>query len=277
MWKEIEIKGKKTQLGEYLVHYINPYGIMQVEMTNKTDNYGKWFVLYKADFIQKAKNFINATLPTIINKLISPEHKLADIPVQQELRDQDTTIRTYAAILQGVVKLPNPQDETPSDFNAIPATAMQKRRAIALDNSNFPAMDAPAKDQNSAVPKDTKKTIDDLEAIHKKDLEALKAESKKDIENLKKETKKGINKLKENIEIDMTSFSTKVTEQFKNINRQFAQMNQQFMQAQQYQSQQIITQPSQATNQAGPDGSPGNQPIFSAEQSKRATDSALNQ
>eukprot|EP00957_Ditylum_brightwellii_P149234 11364850-Ditylum_brightwellii.AAC.1 len=65
---------------------------------------------------------------------ISPEYKISDIPVQQEQRE-DTTFGIYAAILQGLVKLLIPQDETPSDINATPATVLQKRRVIALDNS----------------------------------------------------------------------------------------------------------------------------------------------
>eukprot|EP00957_Ditylum_brightwellii_P154242 11738089-Ditylum_brightwellii.AAC.1 len=75
-------------------------GIESIKRTNRTDDTGKWFILYNPDYKDSIDNLINNKLITIYQVHIRPENKLPGFSHPRKANSRLATTTSYADTLK---------------------------------------------------------------------------------------------------------------------------------------------------------------------------------
>ena len=144
--QDIEIDGKVTNIGEYIMAHA---GIVGLERTGRTSEIGKWFILYTVDTI------IDDKLPIIFNSQIDKAHNIEGYVAPRRTNARLTTTTSYAETLKNMI-ITTENTTKDSKQDTLPIN-VKKRRPVALSMEEYPILKT-TKKQNTSVKTNTVNT-----------------------------------------------------------------------------------------------------------------------
>jgi hypothetical protein len=133
--------------------YIQQYGqcVESMELTNKTETKGKWFIVCKKSKVNEVHKFVDYNFKAVFERFVSDEDKFPDYPYpRQEYLNgpaASTTVGTYADVLRAYTSNPQDDSETKEEttqFN-FARQRPKKQQAVPFNYTNanqFPGMES---------------------------------------------------------------------------------------------------------------------------------------
>jgi molecular chaperone GrpE (heat shock protein) len=150
--QEIEIDGKVTNIGEYIMAHT---GMVGLERTGRTSEIGKWFLLYTANAKDTVDTIIDDKLPIIFKSQIDNAHNIEGYLAPRRTNARLTTTTSYADTLKNMI-ITTENNSKDSKQDAIPIN-VKKRRPVALSMEEYPILKT-TKKQNTTMNTNTAHT-----------------------------------------------------------------------------------------------------------------------
>ena len=150
--QDIEIDGKVTNIGEYIMAHA---GIVGLERTGRTSEIGKWFLLYTANAKDTVDTIIDDKLPIIFNSQIDKAHNIEGYVAPRRTNARLTTTTSYADTLKNMI-ITTEKTTKDAKQDTLPIN-VKKRRPVALSMEEYPILKT-TKKQNTSVNTNTVNT-----------------------------------------------------------------------------------------------------------------------